>query len=69
MPKKEDFETEKKLLDTLNYLKDQGLSAEDIIERVNKLFKVPVKEEIKVPISVFKNDKLGSLETIVKYLR
>ena len=69
MPKKEDFETEKKLLDTLNYLKEQGLSAQDIIGLVNKLFKVPVKEEVKVPISVFKNDKLGSLETIVKYLR
>ena len=69
MPKKEDFETEKKLLDTLNYLKEQGLTAQDIIELVNKLFKVPVKEEIKVPISVFKNDKLSGLETIVKYLR
>ena len=69
MPKKEYLETEKKLLDTLNYLKDQGLTAQDIIELVNKLFKVPVKEEIKVPISVFNNDKLSSLETIVKYLR
>ena len=69
MPKKEDIETEKKLLDTLNYLKEQGLTAQDIIELVNKLFKVPVKEEIKVPISVFNNDKLSSLETIVKYLR
>jgi len=69
MPKKEDFETEKKLLDTLNYLKEQGLSAQDIIELVNKLFKVPVKEEVKVPISVFKNEHLSGLETIVKYLR
>ena len=69
MPKKEDFETEKRLLDTLNYLKGQGLSSEEIIELVNKLLKVPSKEEVKIPISVFKNEKLGALETIVKYLR
>ena len=69
MPKKEDPGAEKKLLDTLDYLKEQGLSSEEIIELVNKLLKVPVEEEVKVPISVFKNDYLGSLETIVKYLR
>lgn len=70
MPKKEDSKTvEKRLLDTLSYLKDQGLSPEEIIEFVNKSLKVEAKEEVKVPISVFKNDKLGSLETIVKYLR
>ena len=69
MPEKEGFEREKKLSDTLNYLKESGLSSEEIIELVNKLLKVPVEEEVKVPISVFKNDKLGSLETIVKYLR
>ena len=60
---------EKRLLDTISYLKESGLSSQDIIEQVNKLLKVEVKEEVKVPISVFKNDKLGSLETIVKYLR
>jgi len=60
---------EKKLLDTLSSLKDQGFSSEEIIEFVNKSLKVPVKEEVKVPISVFRNQKLGSLETIVKYLR
>ena len=70
MPKKEDSKTvEKRLLDTLSYLKDQGLSPEEIIEFVNKSLKIEAKEEVKVPISVFKNDKLGSLETIVKYLR
>jgi len=69
MPKKEDFETEKKLLDTLSYLKRQDLSSQEIIDLIKKLLEVPDKEEIKVPISVFKNDKLGSLETIVKYLR
>ena len=60
---------EKKLLDTLNYLKEQGLTPEEIFNLANKLLKVHVKEEIKVPISVFKNDYLSSLENIVKYLR
>ena len=70
MPKKEDSKTvEKRLLDTLSYLKKQGLSSEEIVELANKLLKVEVKEEVQVPISVFNNDKLGSLETIVKYLR
>ena len=70
MPKKEDVEViEKKLLNTLNYLKDQGLSPSDIINLINKQLKVETKEEVKVPISVFKNDYLSSLENIVKYLR
>ena len=69
MPKKEGVETEKRLLNTLNYLKKQGLSSEKITHLVNELLKVEVKEEIKVPISVFKNDYLSALETIVKYLR
>lgn len=60
---------EKRLLDTLNYLKEQKLSSEEIISLVNKLLKVEVKEEVKVPISIFKNEHLSSLETIVKYLR
>ena len=67
MPEKE--VAEKRLLEALNYLKESGLSSEQIIELANKLLRVPVKEEVKVPISVFNNDKLGSLETIVKYLR
>jgi len=69
MAKKEDIITEKRLSDTLNYLKKSGLSYEEIIKLVNKLLKIEVKEEVKVPISVFQNDKLSSLETIVKYLR
>jgi len=70
MPQKEaDQNIEKRLLDTITYLKEQGLSSQDIIELINKQLKVTTKEEIKVPISVFHNDYLGSLETIVKYLR
>ncbi len=70
MPKKEGVELiEKRLLDTLSYLQEQGFSPKDIIERVNKLLKIEVKEEVKVPLSVFKNNYLSSLETIVKYLR
>lgn len=68
MREKEDI-IEKRLLDTLNYLKQQGLNPENIIELVSRSLKVPAKEEVKVPISVFQNDKLGSLENIVKYLR
>jgi len=70
MPKKEDRKTaEKKLSYALSYLKDQGFSSEEIIEFVNKSLKIEAKEEVKVPISVFNNDKLSGLETIVKYLR
>ena len=81
MPKKEDTVTnvpvskkdieviEKRLSDALDYLKEQGLSSEDILNLVSKSLKVAVKEEVKVPISVFKNDYLSSLENIVKYLR
>ena len=69
LDKKTKEEQEKKLLDTLNYLKESGLSPEEITALVNKLLKIEVKEEINVPISVFKNEKLSSLETIVKYLR
>ena len=68
MPTKEEF-VEKKLLDTLSYLKEQGLSSEEISKLVNKLLELPTVEEVKVPISVFKNAYLGSLEAIVKYLR
>ena len=69
MPKKEGPGAEKRLLNTLNYLKKQGLSSEKITQLVNELLKVEVKEEVKVPISVFKNDYLSGVETIVKYLR
>ena len=69
MREKEFEASEKRLLGTLDYLKEQGLAPEDIIHLVKKVLKVPVKEEVKVPLSVFKNDFLSSLETIVKYLR
>ena len=70
MPKKEDFEEiEKRLSNTLNYLKQQGLGPKEIIEQVNKILNISVKEDVKVPLSVFKNDYTSSLETIVKYLR
>jgi predicted DNA-binding protein (UPF0251 family) len=60
---------EKRILDTVSYLKEQGLGPDEIMGLVNKLLKVPAKEEVNIPISVFKNEQLGSLETIVKYLR
>lgn len=69
MPQKDISAIEKKLLDTFSYLKGQGLSTNDIIALANKLLKVPAKEEVNIPISVFGNGKLGSLEAIVKYLR
>ena len=69
MSKKEGFEVEKRLLSTLEYLKKHGLSSEEIVKLVDKLLGVEVEEEVNVPISVFMNDKLSSLETIVKYLR
>ena len=70
MPEKEGAELiEKRLQDTLNYVKEQGLTPHEIIGLVNKLLQVEAKEEVKVPLSVFNNEKLSSLETIVKYLR
>ena len=68
MPEKE-REIEKKLLDMLSSLKEQGISPEQILGIVTKALKVDAKEETKVPISVFNNEFLGSLENIVKYLR
>ena len=70
MPEKEVIvENEERLSDTLKFLKQRGLNTEEISGLVNKFLKVHITEEIKVPLSVFKNDKLSSLETIVKYLR
>lgn len=60
---------EKKLSDTFKYLKNRGLSPAEIIGLASKLLKAEPKEEVRVPLSVFKNDYLSSLETIVKYLR
>ena len=67
--KEENEVIEEKLLSTINYLKEQGLSSEEISKLINKLLKLPAREDVKVPLSVFKNDYLSSLETIVKYLR
>ena len=70
MPEKEKVDAfEKRLLATLSYLKEQGLNSEEIIELVKKSLKVPAKEEVSAPISIFNNEQLGSLEAIVKYLR
>ena len=69
MVEKRQEDIEKKLLGTLNYLKQQGLNSDEILKLVSGLLKVQVKEEVKVPISVFNNDYLSSLENIVKYLR
>mgnify|MGYP001569975450 FL=1 len=69
MPIKDSKAVEKKLLDTFSYLKRQGLSEEEIASLASKLLKTAAKEEVKVPISIFNNDYLSSLENIVKYLR
>ena len=69
MPKDSNEAIEKRVLSTITYLKEQGFNSEQISKLINELLEIPSKEEIKVPISVFKNDKLGSLENIVKYLR
>ena len=66
MPEKE-REIEKKLLDMLSSLKEQGISPEQILGIVTKALKVDAKEETKVPISVFNNVRLlfSALITIV----
>ncbi len=69
MPEKEGSNSERKLLDTLSYLKEQGRTSEEILNLVVKALKVEKPEDVKIPLSVFKNDQLSSLETIVKYLR
>lgn len=52
---------EKRTILALKELKNQGLSSDEIVSLVNKL--------LKIPISIFMNDYLSALETIVKYLR
>ena len=69
MPKEDSEAIEKRVLSTISYLKEQGFSSEQISKLINELLELPSKEEVKVPISVFKNEYLGSLENIVKYLR
>ncbi|MBI2649720.1 hypothetical protein HYX04_00225 [Candidatus Woesearchaeota archaeon] len=69
MPKEGSEAIEKRVLSTISYLKEQGFTSEQISKLINELLELPSKEETKVPISVFKNDYLSSLENIVKYLR
>ena len=70
MPKDSNEAIEKRVLSTITYLKEQGFTSEQISKLINELLELPSQgEEIKVPISVFKNDYLSSLENIVKYLR
>lgn len=69
MPKKKPAANEKRLADTLSYLQKRGLKPEDIVNLVHKSLDFHAKEEVKVPLSVFNNEHLSSLETIVKYLR
>lgn len=64
--KEEEISVEKRLQSTLNYLTGQGLNPNQILDLVNKLLKV---KDISIPLSIFKNQYLSSLENIVKYLR
>ena len=59
---------EKLLLEILRSLQSHGLSPSEIIAKVAELLR-PEVEEFAIPVSIFKNDYLGSLEAIVKYLR
>ena len=70
MPKEGSEAIEKRVLSTISYLKEQGFSSEQISKLINELLELPAGgEEAKVPISVFNNEYLSSLENIVKYLR
>ena len=69
MPEKEVDAIQKRVFYTIDYLKGHGLSSEEITNLVNESLKIPIKEDIHVPISVFDNDYLSALETIVKFLR
>ena len=69
-PEKRD-NVERKLVEFLGSLKQEyALSDEEINKLLKQLLKPkPPKEEINIPVSIFKNQNLGSLEAIVKYLR
>jgi hypothetical protein len=69
MPQQNKEEIEKKVINRINSLRDQGLTSEEIINLAQKILEIPAKEEVEIPVSVFNNDYLSSLETIVKYLR
>ena len=59
---------ERQLLQLLRSLQGQGLKTSEIIARVSELLQ-PEVEEFSIPVAIFKNGALGSLEAIVKYLR
>jgi hypothetical protein len=61
-------ELEKGVAERLSFVKEQ-LAPEEIVKLATKLLKIPAVEEVEIPLSVFHNDYLSSLETIVKYLR
>ena len=58
-----------KLLGSLTALRNEGASSEEILSLVQDCLNVQLKPEPKIPVSIFKNSKLGSLENIVKYMR
>lgn len=68
MEKGEFTEIERKVSDTVTYLKAHGLDGEQIKGLFDKSLQEP-HEGIKIPISAFNNDTLSGLETIAKYLR
>ncbi len=72
------LEAEKKFLDNIlefaDSLRKQGYTEEDILNLVKKpgeeiLKSVKKKEPDGIPVSIFANDELSSLETIVKFLK
>ena len=70
MIKTSNIEIGENFLGTLDYLKEQRFSSGDIIEFIaDKLAIKPIRNEITVPVSIFKNSNLSVLESIVKYLR
>lgn len=59
---------EKKLIDSVKSLREQGFGTKEILEIVRKSIKAEEKP-IEIPASIFNNDGLSALETIVKFLR
>jgi hypothetical protein len=59
---------EQRIKDTLEVIRDLGLSDSDILNIVKQNLGSR-KQEITLPIIIFKTDELSSLEAIVKYLR
>lgn len=55
------FGAEKQLLDSIEVLRNTGYTEEDILNLI--------KSREGIPITIFANDELSSLETIVKFLK